>query len=136
MGCKTDQKNSKATLENLIPQKGEVIFYDSLEEGFGINNSNFVLKLESNNQFKLFSFGFNIYTYEGHYKINNDELLIFLKGKLVFYENGYEGKFPKLRFKKNSNGYYLERVDGKSDFKEHWNIYKTCTNIFPLKTNK
>ena len=126
--------DAKGIIE-LIEKNGELIFKDSSAEKGDSTGDNCVLKLKKNYQIEFSSAAYNIYTYEGEFQIVGEDIIITLqKGGGPFSNEEPDVLiWPPLKLKPTLHGYKLIRKDGRSDFKEHWNIYEDRVNhIFPL----
>jgi hypothetical protein len=143
-GCK-DRKESSVSpsgssagdikLAELIEKEGELTFADST-----VGTCTF--RFQKDQRVVLDSFAYNICKFRGSFREEEGEILISFdtdssEGGLAFLDGRTDPDvihLPALKVLHRSEGLVLIRKDGRTDFKEHWNIYPhAIDNMFPFR---
>ena len=128
--------NGDLKMGEIIKKGGELAFADS-SQGLGTCT----MRFEKDGQVTLESFAYNICKFTGTFREEEGLILISFtrassSGGLPFLDHRTDPDvihLPPLRLKKTSQGTVLLRNDGRTDFREHWNIYpEAMEHLFPF----
>lgn len=148
-GCKDSEQtrhsqngNSKQEIKisEHLAKEGEVVFTDAFRNTYPMEGAHIgcLFRFREDGTVLFSSFAYDLPVYHGFFHEEGGEINISLHVGGVAFQDGRTDpdvvSLPPLKLQDTPEGLTLIRADGRTDFKEHWNIYPwAIEQVFPFR---